>query len=117
MRLVRIFRKGQARHSGGVTRRLARDVAGNTLAIMAIALIPLTAMAGAGVDTARLYVVKSRLQQACDVGALAGRKFLLDSSDSTLDPTAAKQAQQSFANNFATGYIQSGTPNVVPIRT
>ena len=98
-------------------RRLAHDVAGNTLAIMAIALIPLTAMAGAGVDTARLYVVKSRLQQACDAGALAGRKFLLDSSSSTLDATAAKQAQQFFANNFTTGYMQSGTPKFVPTKT
>ena len=117
MRLVRIFRKGQARHSPGVTRRLARDVAGNTLAIMAIALIPLTAMAGAGVDTARLYVVKSRLQQACDAGALAGRKFLLDSSGTALDPAAAKQAQQFFANNFTAGYMQSGTPKFVPTKT
>lgn len=117
MRLVHKIRNGRASRKPGVMRRLARDVAGNTLAIMAIALIPLTAMAGAGVDTARLYVVKSRLQQACDAGALAGRKFLLDSSSSTLDATAAKQAQQFFANNFATGYMQSGTPKFVPTKT
>ncbi|RSU46104.1 hypothetical protein BRX43_16670 [Sphingomonas sp. S-NIH.Pt15_0812] len=98
-------------------RRIARDVAGNTLAIMAIALIPLTAMAGAGVDTARLYVVKARLQQACDAGALAGRKFMLDSGGSALDATATKQAQQFFANNFTTGYMQSGTPKFTPTKT
>lgn len=117
MRLVRSFRTGWARCNPGVMRRLMRDVAGNTLAIMAIALIPLTAMAGAGVDSARLYVVKSRLQQACDAGALAGRKFLLDSNSTTLDANAAKQAQQFFANNFTTGYMQSGTPKFVPTKT
>jgi len=117
MRLVRRIRDGWAGRGSGVMRRLARDVAGNTLAIMAIALIPLTAMAGAGVDTARLYVVKARLQQACDAGALAGRKFMLDSGGSALDATATKQAQQFFANNFTTGYMQSGTPKFVPTKT
>ena len=60
--------------------RLRRDVRGNTLAMMAIALIPISAMVGSGIDTARLYVVKVRLQQACDAGALAGRKAM-DSSE------------------------------------
>jgi len=37
--------------------KLRRDVRGNTLAMMAIALIPISAMIGSGIDTARLYVV------------------------------------------------------------
>jgi len=56
--------------------RLARDTRGNTLAIMAMALIPLAGMVGGGVDISRMYIVKTRLQHACDAGALAGRKAM-----------------------------------------
>ncbi|NWM54871.1 hypothetical protein GY652_26805, partial [Escherichia coli] len=56
--------------------RLRNDRAGNTLAMMAIALIPLLGFVGSAVDTARLYLIKVRMQQACDAGALAGRKFM-----------------------------------------
>ena len=60
----------------GFMGRLGRDVRGNTMAIMAAALIPLAGMVGGGVDIARLYIVKTRLQHACDAGALAGRKSM-----------------------------------------
>lgn len=53
---------------------LARDVRGNTLAIVAASIIPLAGMVGGGVDISRMYIVKTRLQHACDAGALAGRK-------------------------------------------
>jgi Flp pilus assembly protein TadG len=56
--------------------RLARDARGNTMAIMAATLIPLAGMVGGGVDIARMYIVKTRLQHACDAGALAGRKAM-----------------------------------------
>ncbi|MBX3594078.1 MAG: Tad domain-containing protein [Sphingomonas sp.] len=55
---------------------LARDVRGNTLAIVAASLIPLAGMVGGGVDISRMYIVKTRLQHACDAGALAGRKTM-----------------------------------------
>lgn len=83
----------------GLLARLRRDVRGNVLAMMAIFLIPLTGLVGSAVDMSRLYVVKARLQQACDAGALAGRKFMADTG-STLDSAAAAQAQTFFANNF-----------------
>lgn len=60
----------------GVLQTLRRDAAGNVVAMMGAALLPLAAFSGAAVDTARLYVVKVRLQQACDAGALAGRKMM-----------------------------------------
>jgi Flp pilus assembly protein TadG len=56
--------------------RLTRDVRANTLAMMAMALIPLAGMVGGGVDISRMYIVKTRLQHACDAGALAGRKAM-----------------------------------------
>lgn len=46
------------------------------MAMMAMAIIPLAGMIGGGMDIARLYIVKTRLQHACDAGALAGRKSM-----------------------------------------
>lgn len=55
---------------------LVRDTRANTLAIMAAALVPLAGMVGGGIDISRMYIVKTRLQHACDAGALAGRKSM-----------------------------------------
>ena len=66
----------QGQGPGTFLGRLARDQRGNTLAIMAAALIPLAGMVGGGIDLARMYITKTRLQHACDAGALAGRKAM-----------------------------------------
>lgn len=92
----------------GFLRSLARDVRGNTLAMMAMFLIPLSGLVGSAVDMSRLYVVKARLQQACDAGALAGRKFMIDPGP-TLDSNAVTQAQAFFANNFKKDVPANGT--------
>lgn len=97
--------------------KLRRDVRGNTLAMMAIALIPISAMIGSGIDTARLYVVKVRLQQACDAGVLAGRKAMLSSASTTLDTNAASQANASFNNNFKAGWMRTNTVSFTPSKT
>lgn len=94
--------------SGGVLTRLRSDRRGNTLAMLAAFLIPVCALAGSAIDMARLYVVKVRLQQACDAGVLAGRKFMTSSASPTLDSTATTQAKLFFANNFTSGWM--GTP-------
>ena len=91
---------GRQGGSGGILSRLARDAGGNTLAMMAIALIPMSALAGSAIDTSRMYFVKVRLQQACDAGALAGRKFMVGTNYST---AANTQAQVFFENNFKEG--------------
>lgn len=65
-----------ANRIGAFMASLARDVRANTLAMMAIALVPLAGMVGGGVDLSRMYIVKTRLQHACDAGALAGRKAM-----------------------------------------
>ncbi|MEG3086112.1 pilus assembly protein TadG-related protein [Sphingomonas sp. PB4P5] len=103
--------------------KLARDKRGNTLAIMAISLIPLSAMAGSVVDMGRLYLVKVRLQQACDAGVLAGRKSMV-ATGTTLDTAAATQAKTFFANNFPSGlmgtaaFTSTTTPYpFVPVKT
>jgi Flp pilus assembly protein TadG len=81
--------------------RLRKDVAGNTLMLVAGAILPLTAMIGAGVDTSRIYLVKSRLQQACDAGALATRQKL--GGGASLTTSIRDQGDAFFDNNFAEG--------------
>lgn len=108
----------------GFLRALARDVRGNTLAMMAMFLIPLTGLVGSAVDMSRLYVVKARLQQACDAGVLAGRKFMVDPGP-TLDSNATAQAQAFFANNFkkdvpgtsTLGFMNTSAVTFTPTRT
>lgn len=84
--------------------RLRRDVAGNTLAIVAASLVPMVAMIGSGVDMSRAYMVESRLQQACDAGVLAGRKKMADGSWSTAAETVANDY---FEVNYASDYLGS----------
>lgn len=43
---------------------LLRDRAGNTLAIVAGAILPVTAMIGGDVDISRVYMAKTKLQAA-----------------------------------------------------
>ncbi len=95
----------------GFLTRLARDVRGNTLAIMAAALIPLAGLIGGGVDMSRLYLVKTRLQQACDAGALAGRKAMATGSWTTGSGNGSTndKAEKMFATNFSSGQYGSGT--------
>ena len=96
---------------------LRRDARGNVLAMMAIALFPIMALSGSAVDTARQYVVKVRLQQACDAGVLAGRKFMLSTNLSTLDTNAVTQATTFFNNNFRPGFMGSTAVSFVPLKT
>lgn len=84
--------------------RLRRNIAGNTVAIVAAALVPLVALIGSGVDMSRAYMVESRLQQACDAGVLAGRKEMGNSSWST---AAANVASEYFEVNYASDYLGS----------
>lgn len=83
--------------------RLLRDTAGNTLAIMAAAMFPLAGLVGGGVDMSRLYLAKARLQQACDAGALAGRKVMGASAWAADGGAANTAALQFFDGNYATG--------------
>ncbi|QIQ86053.1 Tad domain-containing protein [Erythrobacter sp.] len=59
-------------------RALVSDETANTIVISAMALFPLMAMVGGGVDASRYYMAQSRLQAACDAGALAARRAMAD---------------------------------------
>jgi len=91
--------------------RLRRDTAGNTLALVAAAIIPLAGMIGGAVDMSRLYLVKTRLQQACDAGALAGRKVMGGGgwTAGTNNGSAEDTATKLFSVNFTDGAYGTGT--------
>ena len=76
--------------------------------ITAAAMIPLLGLVGGATDIGRTYLVKSRMQQACDAGALAGRAILASTNSS---PTAVTSAKSFFAQNFPTGKF--GTSSLV----
>ncbi len=95
----------------------SQDIAGNTLAMIAAFLIPLSALTGSAVDVSRAYLVKVRLQQACDAGALAGRKFMTTATGSTLDANALAQANAFFTSNFTAGWMDTASVSFTPTRT
>lgn len=115
---MRLFRPRQPHRirAGSFLARLLRDRKANTLVIMAIALIPISGLAGSAVDMARLYVVKSRLQQACDAGVLAGRKYMTV-GPGALDATATARATEFFRNNMEEGWLQTGRASFTPTKT
>lgn len=89
--------------------RLRHDIRGNTLAIMAAAMIPLIAMIGSGVDMTRAYVAQNRFRQACDAGSLAGRRVL---AGLTVSPETRDEATKYFRFNFPNGIFQSSPYNL-----
>ena len=64
----------------GILSRLARDTAGNVLAIAAAILVPMVAVVGGAVDMSRYHMATTRMQSACDSGALAARKVMGDNN-------------------------------------
>src|SRR6185295_8856170 len=84
---------------------LLRDRGGNTLAIVAAALLPLLGLIGGAVDMGRGYLTESRLQQACDAGVLAARKRLGTSAavDGVISPEVGEFGQRFFNINFRDG--------------
>jgi Flp pilus assembly protein TadG len=81
----------------GFLTRLARDIRGNTLAIVGAALVPLAGMIGSGVDMSRAYMAKTRLQSACDAAALAGRRIM---NNDTMTTAVRNEANRFFNFNF-----------------
>ena len=63
----------------------------------AMSLIVMAALVGGGVDMSRAYRVQNRLQNACDAGALAGRRAVTNNG---FDTAAQTQANKYFDVNF-----------------
>lgn len=84
-------------------RALSRDARGNTLAIIAGALIPIIALVGGAVDVSRGYLAQSRLQQACDAGTLAARKALGSRAPAAMPADVQSRGARFFNANFRDG--------------
>ncbi|WP_303542078.1 pilus assembly protein [Sphingomonas natans] len=63
-------------------------------------LLPLLALVGSGIDIGRVYVARSRIQQACDAASLAGRWSF---SQGQTSDTATAEALKFFNFNFKQG--------------
>lgn len=85
-------------------RLLLGDATANTIVISAVALIPLMAMVGGAVDASRYYMAASRLQSACDAGALAGRRAMTTTAFTTEQQSIAFSF---FDNNFPEGIYET----------
>lgn len=95
----------QIEHPVGLLTRLAKSQAGNTLAIVAAALIPLAGMIGGGLDISRGYLGQTRLQQACDAGVLAGRKLM--GTSGVLSDAVTAEVRKYVRFNYPDNYLGS----------
>lgn len=90
-------------------KRLLRDRSANTLVIMTMAMIPLAGMVGGALDASRLYLSKTRLQHACDAGALAGRRQMGAGTWAANNNRALQKANEFFTANFKGGVYGTNT--------
>lgn len=80
-----------------VGQRLLASEQGSIYVMSAVALLVIIAAIGGGVEMARAYQVKNRLQNACDAAALAGRRAV---DVNGYDTSAQAQADKFFGANF-----------------
>lgn len=75
-----------------------RQESGAAIVLFALGAVPMVAFVGMGTDTARAYLVKSRMSSALDAAALAGgRKFFSPGRDADIN--------MFFNANFPAGYM------------
>jgi len=80
--------------------RFSKNEKGAAIVLFALATIPMVAFIGMGTDTARAYLVKSRMSSALDAAGLAGgRRFFA--------PTRDAEIQMFFNANFPPGYMNA----------
>lgn len=87
--------------------RLRRDRRGSVAVFLGVALVPLVAAIGIGVDSARGYLVRSRLSQALDSAALAGGRVMFETYRDD-------DVRMYFQTNFPNGYLGAtvGPPTI-----
>ncbi|MEQ9661808.1 MAG: pilus assembly protein TadG-related protein [Parasphingopyxis sp.] len=84
--------------------RLRSDSRGNTLAMLAAAMVPIAAMVGSGLDMSRAYMAQAKLQNACDAAALAARREMVGN---TWSDAAQAEGERFFEFNFPDGTMNS----------
>lgn len=104
-----VLKNDNANQMRGTMMRLLKNEEGNIIAILAAAVIPVIGLVGGGVDMSRLYLTQSRLQGACDAGALMGRRTMGSGAWDANGGIANTQALRMFDQNFESGaYGSSG---------
>jgi Flp pilus assembly protein TadG len=104
-----VIKNVDANNASGVMSRLLKNEQGNVIAIFAAAVFPLIGLVGGAVDMSRLYLVQTRLQAACDSGALMGRKVMAGGAWSDNSSRANTEAIRAFNANFQAGAYGTGT--------
>lgn len=74
---------------------------GQTIALVAVAMLGVLAMAALAIDMTTLYVARGEIQRAADAAALAGAKAFVDSGVTT---NPSSPGLQSLAQNMATDF-------------
>ncbi|MBL8660573.1 MAG: hypothetical protein JNM75_12550 [Rhodospirillales bacterium] len=99
----RVFQRGRT-----ACRRLGADHRGGVAVFMAISLIPILGLMGVATDTARAYIVKSRLSSAVDAASLAGGQIFFSAHRDD-------DIRMFFDANFPSGYLGASVdgPNIV----
>lgn len=88
-------------------RRLPKE-SGQTLILVAVALVSLLGMAALAIDVTTLYVAKGELQRAADAAAVAAAKTFVDSGVTSLNPgDPAYATRQTLAQTMATQVINA----------
>ena len=98
-----------AKQKTGIMSRLASNQEGNIIAILAAAVVPVIGLVGGAVDMSRIYLTQSRLQGACDAGALLGRKTMGVGTWAANSGAANTQAMRIFDQNFESGAYGSNS--------
>ncbi len=86
----------------GALSRLKHDRRGNALVIIAVAIIPVIAIVGGGLDISRTYIAKQRMQQACDASVLAARRSMTGAAFTSEN---AEIGRRLFIANFPDGKL------------
>ncbi len=113
MAIRKEFKKAQRNVCSGVLTKLLHNEAGNTIALFAASIFPMIGLVGGAVDMGRLYSVSTKLQAACDSGALAARRVMGTSQfdkDDDGDPkndAAYIAGINMFDFNFRSNYLGS----------
>ncbi len=85
---------------------------GQTIILVAVALVSLLAMAALAIDVVTLYVARSEIQRAADALALAGAKAVADSGVTTLP---AGDSNLSGAKTLAQSMVTAAITAVLPV--
>ncbi len=83
-----------------------RQELGQTIALVAVAMVSVLAMAALAIDLTTLYVAHGEIQRAADASALAGAKAFVDSGVTTSPSNPSLQTlAQTMAGDFATAVV------------